>query len=66
MSLRDENLNPQKNERNELFSQETYNFQILGNSTRIIPDYKDIRISSFHLSVVKLWLKDDGLHTNNH
>ena len=44
---------------NKRFSQETYNFHILGNDTMIIADYKDIRISSFHLLVLKLWLKED-------
>ena len=51
---------------NKLLSQETYKFQIVGNDTMIIADYKDIKISSFHLFVVKLWLKeDDGLQTNH-
>ena len=32
----------------------------------IIVDYKDIRTSSFHLLVVKIWVtKHDGLHKND-
>ena len=60
------NLISQKNEKTELFSQETYNFQILVNDTMIIVDYKDITISSFHLLVVRSWLKEDhGLHKSS-
>ena len=45
----------------------TYNFQILGNNTMIIADYKDLKNYSFHLLVGKLWLlENDGLHTNHH
>ena len=50
----------------EFFSQETYDFQILGNETLIIACYKDIKIVIFHSLAVKLWLKeDDDLLTNN-
>ena len=52
--------------KNELFFEETYNFQTFGNDTLIIADYKDIRISSFQLLAVNVWLKEDNsLHTNH-
>ena len=60
------NLNSQRIEKNELFSQETSSFQTLGNNTMIIADNQDMRISSFQLLVAKLWLKhDDGLRPNH-
>ena len=40
-------------------SQETYDFQVLGNETWIIPGYKAIKISIFHQLAVKLWLRED-------
>ena len=56
------NLNSQGNEKMELFSQETYDFQILQNEA----GYEDTKIPIFHWLAVKLWLKeDDDLHTNN-
>ena len=71
MSFRDEiysNLNSQRNEKktNELLSQETYNFQFLGNDGRILSYYNDVKICSFNLLVVKLWLiEHDGVHTSS-
>ena len=47
-------LNSKRNEENKGLSQEIYNFQILKNETVSIADYKDMRISSYHLLVVKL------------
>ena len=32
----------------EFFSQETYDFQTLGNEALIIADYEDITFSTFH------------------
>ena len=61
------NLNSQGNEKIELFSQETYDFQILGNEALIIAGYEDIKMSIFHLLAEKLWLTEDGdLHSKNH
>ena len=42
------NLNSQGNEKIEFFSQDTYDFQILGNKALIIACYEDIKISIFH------------------
>ena len=60
------NLNSQRNESKKLFSQEAYNFQILGNSTLIIADYKDIRkCLVFICGLQRYGKKDSGLHTNH-
>ena len=42
------------NEQIEFFSQETYDFHILGNETLIIAGYEDTKISIFHWLAVKL------------
>ena len=42
------NLNYQSNENIQCFSQETNNFQILGNEALIIDGYEDINIFTFH------------------
>ena len=42
------NLNSQGNEKVEFFSEETYNFQILGDEALIIVGYEAIKISIFH------------------
>ena len=52
------NLNSQKNEKVAFSSNETYDFQVLGN-TLIIAGYKAINISVFHKLAVKLWLAQD-------
>ena len=44
------NLNSQRNEKFELFSQGTYDFQNLGNETQFIANYENIKI--FYFSVV--------------
>ena len=60
------NLNFEKNEQIEVFSQETYNFQSLANEVLIIAGHEYIKISIFHQLAVKIWLKEDfDLHTNN-
>ena len=41
------NLSSLGNEKFELFSQGTYDFQNVGNETLFIADYEDIKISSF-------------------
>ena len=52
--------------KNECFSQETYDFQILGNETLIIAGYEDIKLSIFLQLAVKLWLKEIyDFHKNN-
>ena len=48
-------MNSQKNEKVAFSSEESHDFQALGN-TLIIPDYKAIKLSNFH---VKLWLTED-------
>ena len=45
----------------ELSSQGTYNFQILGNETLIIADYKWAKIFKFAMLDIKLLLKDDNI-----
>ena len=61
------NLNSQGKRKIEFFSQDTYDFQILGNEALIYTGYEDIKISTFHWLAVKLWLKeDDDLQTNNY
>ena len=52
-------MNSQENEKVPFSSKETYDFQVLGNNTLIIADYKAINISIFHKLVVKLWLRED-------
>ena len=47
-------MNSQGNEKVAFFSQETYNFQILGNEILIIAGYKARKISIFHWLAVKL------------
>ena len=42
------NLNSQGNEKVDFFTQETYDFQSLGNGTIIIAGYEDIKVSMFH------------------
>ena len=42
------NFYPQGNEKIEVFSQKTYDFQILGNETLISACYEDIQFSIFH------------------
>ena len=62
------NLNSQDlgNEKIEFFSQETYDFQILGSEIMISTDYEDMKISVFPWLDIELWLKeDDDLHINN-
>ena len=55
-----------RNEKIEFFSQDTCDFQILGNEILIIAGYKNIKISILRLLAVTLWLKeDDDLRTNN-
>ena len=55
--------NSQGNKKIDLFSQESWEFQILGNETLIIAGTE---ISIFHQLAAKLWLKeDDDLHKNN-
>ena len=46
---------------NELFSQWTYNFQILRSETRPIADHKDVDISKFALVNIKLLLKEANI-----
>ena len=61
------NLNCQGNEEIEFFSQETYDFQILGNETLIIAGYEDIKFPIFQRLAVKLRLKEQNdLQTNNY
>ena len=45
----------------ELCSQGTYDFQILGNETLAIADYKDATIFKFAMLDIKLRLKDDNM-----
>ena len=59
------NFNSQGYEKIEFFSKDTYYFQILRNESLIIAGYEDIKISIFHQLAVKLWLKENDLHTNN-
>ena len=49
--MRDENLFQfefQEDEKVEFFSQETYDFQILGNETLMMAGYEDTNYSIFH------------------
>ena len=48
------NFKSQGTEKMELSSQGTYNFQILGNKTLIIADYKDAKIFKFAMLDIKL------------
>ena len=41
-------MNAQGNEKVAFSSQETYDFQVLGNDTLVIAGYKAIKISIFH------------------
>ena len=45
----------------EISSQGTYNFQIVGNETLIIADYKYAKNFKFAMSDIKLQLKDDNI-----
>ena len=61
------NLNQIWNEKLQLFSQETYDFEISRSEALIIAGCEDIKISIFHWLTVKLWLEDnDDLQTDNH
>ena len=67
--LRDESLfqfefRGQGDEKIEFFSQETYDYQILGNEALIIPGYEDTEISIFS-NWPKVMKEDYDLHKNN-
>ena len=53
------NMNSQENGKVIYSSQETYNFQVLGNENLIIASYKAIKISLFYQLAVKFWLRED-------
>ena len=55
------NFKSRGTEKVKLSSQGTYKFQILGNETLIIADYKYAKIFKFALLDTKLWLKDDNI-----
>ena len=55
------NFKSRGTEKIELSSQGTYNFQILGNETLIIADYKYAKIFKFAMLDIKLQLKDDNI-----
>ena len=60
------NFNFQGNEKFELSSQGTYNFQNLRNETLVIADYEYAKISRIAVMDVKLWVKEDlDLHTDH-
>ena len=55
------NFKSRGTEKIELSSQGTCNFQILGNETVIIANYKYAKILKFAMLNVKLQLKDDNI-----
>ena len=59
------NLNSQGNEKCELFSQGTYDFQILGNETLFMADYENVKKSTFDWLATKLWLKESTILWTN-
>ena len=52
------NLNSQVNEKFELFSQLTYEFQNLVNETLFITDHKNVKKFAFDWLAAKLWNKE--------
>ena len=48
-------------EKFELFSQGTYDFQNLRNETLVIADYDYVKLFSFAMFDMKLWLKEDNI-----
>ena len=58
------NLNSYGNEKFELFSQETYDFQNLGNESLFVADYENVKKSTFDWLATKLWLKGSNILWN--
>ena len=55
------NFKSQETEKFELFSQGIYNFQNLRNGTLVIADYEYVKIFSFAVFDMKLWLKEENI-----
>ena len=58
------NLNFQGNEKLKLFSQETYDFQNLGNQTLLIVGHENVKKSAINYLAAKLWLKESTILRN--
>ena len=55
------NFKSQGTEKFELFSQGTYNFQNSRNEIWVIADYEYVKIFSFAMFDMKLWLKEENI-----
>ena len=57
-------MNSQRNEKFELFSQGTHNFQNFGNETLFISDYEIVKKSTSDWLAAKLWLQETTILWN--